>query len=615
MAPASRSRTLPLVALLAAASQAAGEARAERFLCNNINADGSTFNDGCGACSAASAARWEQPSVGFHFDRDQAPGAAGVSLARWSNDVDRLIAAWNGIEGSTLSIFDAGDAPTRTWDGNDSAHEVFWAMSDQEWLDATGVPPNSGIRGVTSRSYSCDGNSDGRREPYRDADVILNGAPSSGFEWNCQGTGCASSLTVALHEVGHALGLGHPCAECEDAVMGGVAVLNHDRPLPEDILSFLALYGPDPQPLGGPCAVDGDCDSGLSCTGLDMPSRTLSLCSRACGGGCPAGFLCADNGSCAPESTLDAVLPGLLEPCDFSCADDCIHLGGPGQAEPGCAMCLAGRDGVNEALCVPGCAVSTGAGCAADEFCRALRGDEGACEPRQRAGEFCTATFPCLSPLQCAGGSCQSACSAGSCANADEFCTQVAGVDVCTTGQAGAACDSLSDCDEPDFVCTGFIENRCWERCTPGSCPAGQACAEIDPVGELCIVVADTGESCAAFNTLCARSGDTCIRPQQVCSETCDPDAGCDNGDECVLVSGAHLCMPPAPLPSEGEGEGEGEPGEGEGEGEPAEGEGEPAEGEGEPPEGCGCAAPLDAGWALFLALLALPRRGRARRG
>ncbi|MCC7075421.1 MAG: hypothetical protein IT383_29180 [Deltaproteobacteria bacterium] len=589
---------------LCAAGLLASPAGAERFLCNSINADGSSFNDGCGACSASSAARWAGTSVSFRFDRDQAPAAAGVSAARWSSDVDRLITAWNAVPGSTLSVVDGGDATSRTWDGNEAAHEVFWATSDQDWTEATGTAPNGGVRGATSRAYACDQNADGRREPWRDADVILNGAPSSGLAWNCEGTGCASSLTVAMHEVGHALGLGHPCAECEDAVMGAVGVLNHDRPLPEDILSFLALYGESPQALGGPCAADDDCAAGLSCTELAMPSRTLRFCSRACGAGCPGGFACDDD-ACVHASWQDAALPGPLEPCDYSCVDDCIHLGGPGQAEPGCSICLAGRDGNNDAQCVPGCSVSSGAGCAADEFCRPLSGDEGACEPKQRAGEFCTALFTCVSPLACVGGVCQSACDAGSCPNADEFCTQVAGADVCTDGGAGQVCDSLSDCDDPAFVCTGFTEHRCWQRCADAACQSGQVCADIEPVGELCIVVADTGESCAPFNTVCGSSGDACVRPQLVCSRACDPADGCDNGDECRLVSGDWLCMPPLPL-GEGEGEGEGDPGEGEGD--PGEGEGEGDPGEGELPP-CGCGAPVDAGWALALALLLRRRR------
>src|SRR6185437_12820511 len=48
-------------------------------LCASVNADGSVFDDGCGTCNEATAARWSPAQVSFKFDRTTLPSNQGVS--------------------------------------------------------------------------------------------------------------------------------------------------------------------------------------------------------------------------------------------------------------------------------------------------------------------------------------------------------------------------------------------------------------------------------------------------------------------------------------------------------------------------------------------------------
>jgi hypothetical protein len=375
-------------------------------LCASVNADGSVFDDGCGTCNETTAARWSPAAVSFKFDRNTVPSSQGVSTAQFASDISAVIAAWNAVPNSTMTVSDGGNATQRIWSNSvsDGEHDVFWTVDDNEWTNDTGFAPNGGALGVTTHGYSCSGGSGGRTS-YSDADVILNGTPGltalfSQYDGVCGGRPCPSSQTVLMHEIGHALGLGHPCAACSDALMVAKIAVNEPEPLPDDEVSLLGLYGAA-RSLGEGCAGGGDCSSS-TCGSFES---TLSYCTQSCGS-CPSGFACDGNNQCEFASFVDVALPGVGQPCDFSCANDCFAFGGPGSLQPGCNACLELNN--NPAACVAGCSKSTGAGCDSNSFCSGVGtpDDQGQCKAKRGVGGQCLNDSFCVAGLACTNNIC-----------------------------------------------------------------------------------------------------------------------------------------------------------------------------------------------------------------
>jgi hypothetical protein len=251
---------------------AGGDARAFAFLCNGFSADGSRDGDGCGACSASSAARWDELQVDFRFDDGVRPsgGAAGnETLAEWQQHQTQTIANWNAVQGQSLLIRDAGAARLRVFGEVNGENSIFWITDRNEYFQQVGGGADSTL-GVTLAPYNCGSP---RRDGILDADLVMNGTGS--FNWDA--TSVVSTMT---HEMGHAIGLGHPCVDCSvsaervGGVLVGPAVMSatgggpgeSDVPLFDDEEAVRALYPGAPGGLGTACANDGACDSNLCVT-------------------------------------------------------------------------------------------------------------------------------------------------------------------------------------------------------------------------------------------------------------------------------------------------------------------------------------------------------------
>lgn len=503
-APALRSPIVWIAAAVAALSQApAARAQEFRFLCNGIDANGNSASDGCGPCSVNTAARWEVGTVPLHYDRTTLPtGASGVSSSRWANEIAAARASWNAVMGLALS--DAGNASFRQFGDDNGQNEIFWITSLNEWNNKVGGGVNDAL-GVTitqnERCFNGTGSDEGSRAIF-DADIVMNGV---GFDWSFN-----SSLSTLTHEMGHAIGLGHPCINCGELMsatsQGGD--LDPDGPQSGDIIGVQQLY-PAPGLLGSACAGDFDCDSGLCAS-----AGGSSFCSQTCSGACPSGMICttvAGEGQICVFSSTEIALPG--ERCGPpGCADAC-DLSAVG---PGCNLCVPLQNNTSE--CFAGCNAQTQAGCNAanGESCVTIFSNDnvsGVCVPGGTAlrGQPCSEQNACVDGLVC----------------------------VLDTPTAG--------------ICRGICENSTGTGCFNNeNCLAvfGDGSAACFPAGS-----AQEGDACGDLSD-CGR-GLVCLNDDR-CHQRCDQGFQCaDAGQRCTAATGLSFCDP---LPGEGEGEGEGEP-------------------------------------------------------
>lgn len=409
------------------------------------------------------------------------------------------------------------------------------------WVES-GWRHSSSAIGVTGTRYTSS--------TIVEADMEMNGV---NFQWTTDpgSGGRVNVYSIALHEGGHYMGLGHSSSSSAAmyyAYSGGISTMSSD-----DETGICTLY---PGGGGGPA----DC----SVTG------------------CPAGQTCI-SGSCVPDTAPPPPPPpaggaGLCEPCsahsECGGADDyCLsYPDGNGycgsvctsDADCGGDRCLTLSNGARQCVRYDGASPScTGGGggpapggCTTDSDCASgERCDRGVCISAGGGatplGGACAAHGECASGT-CFDGVCTQTCDwpVGACPSGfycDGLATGACGAGVCLAGTSGAAaigegCSENTDC--ANFYC--FL-GVCSEPCNPetvGACPGGGVCQ----VGALacrgaCGAAGSLGDPCDA-NTQCASGMCAASGEDRFCTNLCDASSPCPEGYGCTSAGAVDVCVP-----------------------------------------------------------------------
>jgi hypothetical protein len=454
--------------------------------------------------------KWDLQSVSYSLhpqcSEDISPTSACLdelraSFGMWATDCSGL-AFVEGEPSSNLSL-------TSLANGSANGINELAFIEDSSWTYGTYVlgvtgPYYSPVTGVIS-----------------EADIAFNGLQ---HKWNVGqgGFNTQDVMNVAVHEIGHMVGLQHALSGYDPSNPPTMATtadpsLKSQTPEPDDYAGLCFLYPAESHgcsadtdcpyildqgmqgeyyvgslacedglcgglsnavpagELGETCIQDSDCVDGLACSG--------GLCAQSCvtDEDCPTPYICSGS-TCTDPSGSSGTGPThaeMLTECegDF----DCFGSGG-------------GFDFSNLGLCMP-----------ADDgksYCRLV----------------CMFGVECGAPcLECVTGAKQ---------------TLLGAADVCLPkdgcSERGELCTGDVECDSG--LC---IEQACAEACVVGdeTCPQGEACARFSqatldgmcsPVGGL-----DTGAECSR-DDLCRSL--LCL--DQLCASPCDLETGepCKDG-------------------------------------------------------------------------------------
>lgn len=334
--------------------------------------------------------RWSRDAVSYERPANRDVAAA----ARWAAEV------WSNVDCSTANLTEV-EPSTSVPSIGDRRNQVIVVTSGWE---GRGFAPDAAA--TTEVRYLEGGDEDLR---IVEADIFLN---AEGFDFSLEPTGRQRSLlTTILHEMGHVLGLLHPC---EPAGEGGAPVCTESHqqsvlfPLEttagsselsdDDALGLCHLYGPvdcgvdhvprDSSCVPKPCEDASECELGRCVRGVCTPAAPElgdpclvdsecaaghcgreRVCTVGCEATCPEGFACGDSicelvGAAYGESCsaglhcasglclLTTHSGGTTGSCTRSCAERACPL------DDGCDFVESG------AVCVPrkqsagGCSVS-----------------------------------------------------------------------------------------------------------------------------------------------------------------------------------------------------------------------------------------------------------------
>jgi hypothetical protein len=523
-----------------------GSARAYYYQCNTHEI--SSFVDGCpvgslvtGSCgcdAAANTPRLYPAQLSFSVESQ---GSNGVTAAQLQNAASAAAASWNAA-GTAARVKIAGSfEPTDARYGGSNAQgaqEIFLVATEEEWIALTGAGAGT-VLGVTqSLSWSPSGACD--KHVIYDADILING-------FSADSVGGDAIQRVIAHEMGHALGLGHPCltddAACAapcDALMAAAGT-RFSAPTAGDVAALSALYSAATRALGAPCGANSDCDSGLC-----LQREGLAYCSEACGA-CsqPAGYECID-GACRARR-----LPGRHEECRGPCRDDrvCLTIGDEEYGH-----------------CFDRCAPAATDQCLADTTCVEYAAEKGYCKPASSEFGVCGGTtgLTCHPESVCLKVSGVTSCRYR-CSSDGTLCPQPNGdhrvcvvyaspKGYCELGSTvGGLCGSSSDegrrCVDGLHCLTLGGESSCFTDCTDDrECAGNFDCNRVSDTKYYCRErgAGGEGDACASTTTDCQKNH-RCISTgtELRCAAECQVDTDCSDASQtCLELSSSAICWP-----------------------------------------------------------------------
>jgi len=457
--------------------------------------------------------KWDVNNVRWTWS-GQAP--TGVTTQEVATAITNSFGAWQAVGCATIT-FTAGGV--RATDPGSGIHIAFQKTNwDPTVADALAFSSSETYENGTIASN----------------DIMFNAVDVTWTSSFPTANGKNDIQSVAIHEIGHSLGLDH--TREFTAIMFFTETNAHGRQLHADDQRGLCMIYPRSAFTSGQvcdsCVENNNCAS-KAC--FDFGG------SRAfCGANCGAGNACAEGFTCYQIQGVTApqCLPNS-DHCDVSGRN--LPLGSPCYGHDVCTsgVCLVTDD---DAYCSKQCQRDSDCGgefACLQNLCFATGGGS--------YGDLCESSVDCSS-LVCASftplrARCTVACGAGqpACPSGDR-CLPSGVCAPAGNGVLGALCAGTDDCTK------GYCESgACTQPCGTG-CPRGSTCE-----GGFCRGAA-IGTSCGG---LAGCPGDLTCVASGTCQRICNPltETGCATDERCVWRAGAGATVEGRCEPSNGGGD------------------------------------------------------------
>lgn len=306
----------------------------------------------------------------FHLDPN---GSEDIDDGSDLQAVRNAFRSWSCVAGSRLRLEEGPVPGAKEAEADDGRNSVFW---DEDGTFGLG-PATLGV------ALGPAGDGEGMIERGW-ATIIFNGLHHT---WTTSDdrnfpADKVDVESIAVHEAGHWVGLGHPCEDPQETICLGPdeSVMHPTYPggrardlRPDDEEGIRALYPQDddstcqgPYRQGERCGCNDECIDGLLC----VPTDEGGICAPPCSSedaNCPEGFLCllgeAGDDGIAP-GICKKMKPGEAEPGAICQRDDDCAAGLCARAAPVgrtvCRVsCKADSDCPSENACVEGVCLST----------------------------------------------------------------------------------------------------------------------------------------------------------------------------------------------------------------------------------------------------------------